>query len=197
MLKTLSEHLRPALIMLVLLTLLTGVIYPAAVTGLAQVTLSHSANGSLITRNGKTVGSELIGQPFSEPRYFWSRPSATSPQPYNAAASCGSNLGPTNPALAEAIAARVDALRKVDPENVAPIPVDLVTSSASGLDPHISPAAAEFQVRRVAQARKIDTLAVRELVARYTEPRTFGVLGEPRVNVLLVNLALDELKGNQ
>lgn len=194
MLTILTEQFRPALTMLAMLTVLTGILYPAVVTGLAQVTMSHPANGSLITKNGKTVGSELIGQPFSDSKYFWSRPSATGPQPYNAAASCGSNVGPTNPALLEAVKGRVDALRQADPENRQAPPVDMVTASGSGLDPHISPASTEFQVHRVAKARKLDEQAVRRLVAEFTEPRTFDLLGEPRVNVLKLNLALDDLK---
>lgn len=190
----LVEQLRPALLMLTALTVMTGVLYPAAVTGLAQVTMNHSANGSLIVKNGKVAGSELIGQPFSDPKYFWSRASATGPHPYNAAASSGSNLGPTNPALLEAVKGRAEALRTADPKDSAPIPVDLVTASGSGLDPHISPAAAEIQVRRVAEHRKMPEQRVRESVAQFTEPRTLGVLGEPRVNVLKLNLALDELQ---
>lgn len=192
MLRTVLEQLRPAIVLLAMLTLLTGVLYPAAVTGLAQVTMPHTANGSLIRKEAKIVGSELIGQPFSDPKYFWSRASATGPYPYNAAASSGSNLGPTNPALLDAIKSRVDALHQADPGNSAPVPVDLITASGSGLDPHISPAAAEFQVRRVAQQRKMSEQSIRELVSKFTEARTFGVLGEPRVNVLALNLALDE-----
>lgn len=194
MLMILAEQSRPALSMLAMLTVLTGILYPAVITGLAQVTMSHPANGSLISRNGKTVGSELIGQPFSDGKYFWSRPSATGPQPYNAAASCGSNLGPTNPALMEAVKGRVEALRQADSDSRLAPPVDLVTASGSGLDPHISPAAAEFQVHRVAQTRKLEEQVVRSLVAEFTESRTFNLLGEPRVNVLKLNLALDDLK---
>lgn len=194
MLTILAEQFRPALSMLAMLTVLTGILYPAVITGLAQVTMSHPANGSLISKNGKTVGSELIGQSFSDAKYFWSRPSATSPQPYNAAASCGSNLGPTNPALMEAVKGRVEALRQADSDSRLAPPVDLVTASGSGLDPHISPAAAEFQVHRVAKTRKLDEQVVRSLVAEFTEPRTFNLLGEPRVNVLKLNLALDDLK---
>ena len=185
------RELKPALLMLIALTVLTGLIYPLLVTGIAQVVFPYKANGSLIQRDGKAVGSELIGQPFSSPKYFWSRPSATSPYPYNAASSSGSNLGPTNPALTDAVAARIKALHDVDPDNKAAVPVDLVTASASGLDPHISLAAADYQVNRVAKARGADPVKVRELVAKYTEGRQLGFLGEPGVNVLELNLALD------
>lgn len=181
----------PAFRMLFVLTLLTGVIYPAAVTAIAQLAFPHEANGSLIVRDGIAVGSRLIGQPFDDPRYFWSRPSATGRTPYNAAASSGSNLGPLNADLAAAVKARVEALRAADPGNTAPVPVDLVTASASGLDPHISPAAAAYQVPRVARVRGLPVEAVVRLVAEHTEGRTFGVLGEPRVKVLELNLALD------
>jgi K+-transporting ATPase ATPase C chain len=187
-----TAQLRPALVSLLLLTLLTGLLYPLAVTGIAQALFPYQANGSLLVQNGQVVGSELIGQNFTDPKYFWGRLSATGPVPYNAAASSGSNLGPLNEALFAATQARIDALKAADPENTAPIPVDLVTASGSGLDPHISPAAAEYQVHRVAVARGLDEAAVRDLVARYTEGRQFGFLGEPRVNVLQVNLALDE-----
>jgi K+-transporting ATPase ATPase C chain len=184
-------HLRPALVLLIALTVVTGVIYPVVVTVIAQVVFPHQANGSLIVRDGKVVGSTLIGQPFDDPQYFWGRPSATSPFPYNAASSSGSNLSPTNPALVKSVHERVDALRAADPGNTAPVPVDLVTASGSGLDPHISPAAALYQVNRVAKARKLDPGVVRDLVERHTEGRQLGFLGEPRVNVLALNLALD------
>jgi K+-transporting ATPase ATPase C chain len=187
------KELKPALVMLVLLSLLTGALYPLLVTGIAQVLLPGRANGSLIEGDGKVLGSELIGQPFSDPRYFWGRPSATAPIPYNAGASSGSNLGPNNPALEEAVRARIEALRAADPGNAAPIPVDLVTASGSGLDPHISPAAAEYQAGRVARTRGLDVGAVRALMAQHTERRQLWVLGEPRVNVLTLNLALDRL----
>jgi len=184
-------HLRPALILLVALTVVTGVVYPVIVTVIAQVVFPHQANGSLIVKDGKVVGSTLIGQPFDDPKYFWGRPSATSPFPYNAASSSGSNLSPTNPALVKSVQERVDALRAADPTNTAPVPVDLVTASGSGLDPHISPAAALYQVNRVAKARKLDPAVVRGLVERHTEGRHLGFLGEPRVNVLALNIALD------
>jgi K+-transporting ATPase ATPase C chain len=185
------KQLRPAVISFLLLTLLTGIAYPLLVTGISQATLSDKANGSLIVKDGKTVGSELIGQSFSDPKYFWGRPSATGPVPNNAAASSGSNLGPTNPALMDAVKSRVQALRDADPGNTQAVPVDLVTASASGLDPHISPAAAEYQLARVARVRNLNPDAVHKLVAEHTEGRQFGILGEPRVNVLKLNLALD------
>ncbi|HSS70170.1 MAG TPA: potassium-transporting ATPase subunit KdpC [Casimicrobiaceae bacterium] len=181
----------PALRMLVVLTAVTGIVYPLLVTGIAQVAFPHAANGSLIVVNGKTLGSELIGQPFDDPKYFWSRPSATSPQPYNGAASSASNQGARNPALADAVKDRIKALRDADPDNKAPVPVDLVTASGSGLDPHISVAAAEYQVARVAKARALPAEKIRSLLAQNTEGRTLGLLGEPRVNVLQLNLALD------
>ena len=189
-----QKHLRPAIMTLVMLTILTGLIYPAVITGIAQVLFPSQANGSLIYKDGKAVGSALIGQPFDDPKYFWGRPSATSPFPDNAGASGGSNLGPTNSDLKKAVQGRIDALRAADPENKAPIPVDLVTASGSGLDPEISPAAALYQVQRVAQVRKLREEAVRELVAQNTRGRQWGFMGEPGVNVLQLNLALDQMK---
>jgi K+-transporting ATPase ATPase C chain len=186
-----AAYLRPALVSLIFFTLITGVAYPLVVTGIAQVIFPFQANGSLIVKDGKVMGSALIGQPFDEPKYFWSRPSATSPFGYNAASSSGSNLSPTNPALVSAVQGRVEALRAADPGNTAPVPVDLVTASGSGLDPHISPAAALYQVPRVARERKLSPDAVRTLVERHIEGRFLGLLGEPRVNVLTLNLALD------
>lgn len=183
--------LRRVLGVFAVLTLLTGVAYPLAITVAAGVLFPDRANGSLLVRDGRVVGSRLLGQPFSDPRYFWSRPSATLPQPYAGEASGGSNLGPSNPALAAVVRARVERLRAADPTDRAPVPVDLVTASASGLDPHISPAAAEFQIGRVARVRHLEAATVRALVAAHTEPRTLGFLGEPRVNVLELNLALD------
>jgi K+-transporting ATPase ATPase C chain len=185
------SHVRPAIVSLVLLSAVTGLLYPALVTAIAQLAFPRQANGSLIVKDGRAVGSELIGQPFDDPRYFWGRPSATAPFAYNASASSGSNLGPTNPALTKAVQERVDALRAADPGNTARVPVDLVTASASGLDPHLSPAAALYQVRRVAKARNLEESEVRTLVERHIEGRQFGFLGEPRVNVLALNLALD------
>jgi potassium-transporting ATPase KdpC subunit len=188
-----KEQIRPALMMLAILTILTGLVYPLAVTGLAQLLFPEQANGSLIVRDGKVIGSRLIGQYFDKPEYFWGRPSATAPFPFNAAASGGSNLGPTNPALIEAVKTRVSALRAADSGNELPIPVDLVTASASGLDPHISPAAALYQVKRVAHARNMEEKDVYALVIQHTEGRQFGLLGERRVNVLGLNLALKRL----
>ena len=188
------SNLRPALTLLALFTFITGIAYPLAVTAAAQLAFPEQANGSLIDRDGRVLGSSLIAQPFTGERYFWGRPSATTPGPNNASASSGSNLGPTNPALSSAVNDRVAALRTSSPEQGATaIPVDLVTSSASGLDPQISPAAALYQVPRVAKARGLSEDRVRELVLQHIESRTFGVLGEPRVNVLLLNLALDGL----
>jgi K+-transporting ATPase ATPase C chain len=189
------RELKPAFLSLVVLTVLTGLVYPLVVTGIGQVLFPRQANGSIVEREGKAVGSALIGQPFSSPKYFWPRPSATSPYPYNAAASSGSNQGPLNPALADAVAGRIKALRDADPENKAPVPADLVTASGSGLDPQISPAVAEYQVNRVARARNLDPSKVRELVLQHTQGRQLGFLGEPRVNVLALNLALDAMPG--
>jgi potassium-transporting ATPase KdpC subunit len=186
-------ELRPALVLLAVFTVLTGLVYPLALTGAAKLVFPRQAEGSLVVRGGRAVGSHLIGQPFSEPRYFWGRLSATAPVPYDAAASSGSNLGPLNPALLDAARARIAALRAADPGAVGPVPVDLVTASGSGLDPHVSPAAAEYQVARVARARGLDPGVVRAVVRRHTEGRTLGLLGEPRVNVLEANLALDDL----
>jgi K+-transporting ATPase ATPase C chain len=188
------RELRSALIIFLAITLITGVLYPGVVTLIGRVFFANAAAGSLIERDGKPVGSSLLGQPFASPKYFWSRPSATSPQPYNGAASSGSNQGPTNPALESAVRDRIAALRAADPGNPRPIPADLVTASGSGLDPHISPAAAEYQLGRVARERGIAESDVRKQVEDATEGRTFGVLGEPRVNVLKLNLALDALK---
>lgn len=194
------SQLRPAFFMLLVFTVITGVIYPLVVTGIAQVVFPHRANGSLIVIDGKAYGSELIGQQFDDPQYFWGRLSATGTFPYNAfnaenlTGSSGSNYGPLNPALMEMVQARVDALKAADPNNTAPIPVDLVTASGSGLDPHISVAAALYQVSRVAQARGLRDESVRTLVNQYTEGRQFGFLGEPTVNVLELNLALDGLR---
>jgi potassium-transporting ATPase KdpC subunit len=188
------SQLRPALVSFVLLTIITGLVYPFAVTAVAQLVFPSQANGSLVYQNGQIAGSQLIGQPFDAPKYFWGRLSATAPFAYNAAASTGSNLGPTNKALFDEVQARIDALHKADPGNTVPIPVDLVTSSGSGLDPNISPDAAEYQVHRVAQARGMQEAKVRQLVAQYTTPRTFGILGEASVNVLELNLALDATK---
>ena len=185
--------IRPALTLFILLSIITSLIYPLLVTGIGQALFPQQAAGSLIERDGELIGSRLIGQHFTDPQYFWGRPSATAPQPYNAAASGGSNLGPLNPALKEAVESRVEALQIADPGNTAPIPIDLVTASASGLDPHISPAAAEYQVTRVARARGLAPETVRNLVARQTEDRQWGIFGEPRVNVLELNLALDPL----
>ncbi len=189
------KMLKSTLGLFLVLTLITGVAYPLVVTGFARVAMPHQAGGSLIEREGKAVGSALLGQSFTDPLHFWGRPSATGPQPYNGAASTGSNLSPTNPALIEAINSRVQVLRTADPGNSAPVPVDLVTASGSGLDPHISPAAALYQISRVARARGMDETKLRALVEAYIEGRTFGLLGEPRVNVLKLNLALDAGSG--
>jgi K+-transporting ATPase ATPase C chain len=186
--------LRPTLVMFVALTVVTGAFYPAVVTGAAQLLFADQAAGSLVLRDGKPVGSSLIGQSFSEPGNFWGRPSATSPMAYNAQASGGSNQGPLNPALVEAVKGRVEALRAADPGNTAEVPVDLVTASASGLDPHISPAAAAYQVARVAKARNLPADSVSALVERHTERPVMGWFGEPRVNVLALNMALEAAK---
>lgn len=192
------EQLRPAIVILLLLILLTGLAYPLTITAVGRVAFPHQSGGSLISVNGQVVGSELVGQAFDDPRYFWGRPSATSPFPYNAAASAGSNLGPANDELTRAVQARIDALRAANASlgvvNSAPVPVDLVTASGSGLDPHISPAAAGWQVGRVARARSLPEETVRALVDKNTEDRQVGFLGEPRVNVLQLNLALDALQ---
>lgn len=179
--------------MLAWMTLLTGVVYPLAVTGLAQVFFHRQATGSLIYEADRAVASTLIGQPFDDPKYFWSRPSATAPFAYNAGASAASNLGPSDPALVAAVQARIDALHAADPAQTGPVPVDLVTASASGLDPHISPAAAAYQAARVAKTRGLEKQAVHDLIANHTEPRTFGLLGEPRVHVVELNRALNQL----
>jgi K+-transporting ATPase ATPase C chain len=186
------QIVRPAILMIVVMTVLTGVIYPLVVTGIAQVVFPIQANGSLIHEGNKLVASSLIGQPIDAPKYFWSRPSATSPYPYNASNSSGSNLGVNEPNLIAAVKGRIAALRQADPDNGKEIPVDLITASASGLDPHISPAAARYQVGRVAKARGLPEDAVRDLVTKHTELRTFGLLGEDRVNVVTLNLDLDK-----
>ena len=186
--------LRPVLVLFAALTVVTGLVYPIVVTAVSHAAFPSQANGSLIEKNGKLVGSELLGQQFDAPGYFWGRLSATSPNPYNPQASGGSNLGPTNPALADEVKGRISALHDADPTNTAPIPVDLVTSSGSGLDPEISPAAAAYQIDRVAKARKLSHNDVDALVQRATSGRQFGILGEARVNVLKLNLALDEMK---
>jgi potassium-transporting ATPase KdpC subunit len=186
-----SKLLRQSFVLLLLMTVITGVLYPLAATGLAQLIFPQQASGSLIVRNGKPVGSVLIGQSFTDPKYFWGRPSATAPNAYNAGASSGSNLGPTNPALTEAVKQRIAALRAADPGNQALVPVDLVTASGSGLDPEISPAAAQYQLARVARVRGLDPARVQALVNACTRGRQFGLLGEPRVNVLQLNLVLD------
>ena len=188
------SQIRPALMALLIFTVLTGLLYPLVVTGIAQLAFPHQANGSLIIVNGKTVRSTMIGQQFTDPKYFWGRLSATGPYPYNAASSSGSNLGPTNPALLDEVKARIAALKAADPGNTQLIPVDLVTSSGSGLDPNISVAAALYQLPRIARLRGLSESAVRTLVDQYTQGRTLGFLGEPRVNVLQLNLALDDIK---
>jgi len=184
--------IRPAVTLFALLTVVTGVLYPLAVTGVAKVAFPNQAAGSLISKDGRAIGSSLVGQNFSDPKYFWGRPSATSPMAYNAANSGGSNQGPTNPALVDAIKGRVDALKAADPTNTADVPIDLVTASASGIDPEISVAAARYQVARVAKARGVSPDVIEARVARHTVDRLFGLLGEPRVNVLELNLDLDQ-----
>jgi potassium-transporting ATPase KdpC subunit len=192
-----SAIIRPAVVLFALLTLLTGIIYPLLVTGIAEVAFADQSRGSLILKEGKLVGSRLIGQSFAEPKYFWSRPSATSPQPYNGTASSGSNLGPLNPALTDAVKTRIQALQAADPDNKEPVPVDLVTASASGLDPHISVAAAQYQMARIARVRNLDVWTVQALVAAHTQDRLGGIFGEPRVDVLELNLALDDLRARR
>ena len=187
--------IRPALTVFILMTVVTGVLYPLAVTGVAKLAFPDKAAGSLIVRDGKTVGSALIGQSFTDPGHFWGRPSATGPMPYNAGGSSGSNQGPLNPALVDAVKERTEALKAADPDNTLPVPVDLVTASASGLDPHISVAGAQYQAGRVARKRGIEPALVQSLIARHTEGRMLGVLGEPRVHVLALNLALDQTSG--
>lgn len=189
--------IRNAFVMLLLMTVLTGAAYPLVATGLAQAIFPAQSNGSLVMKDGKAVGSSLIGQSFTEPKYFWGRPSATTPMADNGASSTGSNLGPTNPALTDAVKQRIDALRTADPGNDAPVPVDLVTASGSGLDPEISPAAAQYQLMRVAKARGVEPAKVQQLVVQATTGRQFGLLGEPRVNVLQLNLALDALQAKR
>lgn len=190
-----NAFIRPALVLFAVLTALTGVAYPFVVTAIAQSAFPEQAAGSLIQRDGKTAGSSLIGQNFGDPRYVWGRLSATVPYPNNATASSGSNLGPLNPALADAVKGRIAALRAADPGNTAPVPVDLVTASASGLDPHISVAAALYQAARVARVRQLPLPHVQQLIQQHSEGRLFGLLGEPRVNVLQLNLALDAARG--
>ncbi len=191
------QPIRTAVLLFAVMTLLTGIVYPFAVTGLAQALFPRQANGSLLKINEEKAASELVGQPFSEARYFWGRPSATMPVAYNGASSTGSNLGPSNRALTEAVQQRVTALRSADPDNTLPVPVDLVTASGSGLDPHISPAAALYQVPRVAKARGIDEGKVAELVRMHIQDRQFGIFGEPTVHVLRLNVALDRSAGEQ
>jgi potassium-transporting ATPase KdpC subunit len=188
------QQIKPAILCFIILSIVTGIIYPLCVTGIARVFFNDKASGSLIYRDGKLVGSSLIGQPFDDPKYFWGRLSATSPAPFNAASSSGSNIGPLNPALIEAVKKRIDALKSADPDNPNPVPVDLVTSSASGLDPHISLAAAYYQVRRIARIRGLTEESVKTLIREHSRGRLFGVLGEPVVNILELNLALDAFK---
>jgi potassium-transporting ATPase KdpC subunit len=189
-----TSTLRPALVLFAVLSVLTGIAYPLVVTGVGQAAFSELAAGSLILRDGKAVGSSLIGQNFSDPKYVWGRPSATGPMPNNASASSGSNQGPLNPALADAVKGRIEALRAADPGNTAPVPVDLVTASASGLDPHLSLAGTMFQATRLAKARNLPLPQVQQIIEKHTEGRLFGILGEPRVNVLQLNLALDSTR---
>jgi potassium-transporting ATPase KdpC subunit len=186
--------IRPAVILVVILTVITGLIYPVVLTGIAQLVWPSKAGGSLIVKDGKAIGSSLVGQSFSDQKYFWSRPSATGAWPYNGLASAGSNQGPLNPALTDAVKSRIEALRVADPTNTAPVPIDLVTASGSGLDPHISVAAANYQAARVARVRGLKPEAVQTLIAAHTQERFLGIIGEPRVNVLQLNLALDTLK---
>jgi len=186
-----ARIVRPAVTLLLVMTALTGIVYPLVITGFARVVFPDQAAGSLVMRDGKPIGSALIGQSFSDPKYFWGRPSATTPQPYNGVASAGSNLGPLNPTLIDTVKANAKALHDADPDNRRPVPVDLVTASASGLDPEISPAAALYQVGRIARARGVSPASIEALVASRTEPRLLGFIGEPRVNVLALNLALD------
>jgi len=186
--------IRPAVSLLVLMTILLGIVYPLVITGVAKVAFPRQADGSLIYKDGKLIGSTLIGQSFSDPKYFWGRPSATSPQPYNGLASSGSNLGPLNPALLDAVKANVKALHDADPDNRRPIPVDLVTASASGLDPEISTAGALFQAARVARARNLALAPVETLIKTHERGRLFGLIGERRINVLELNLALDQMR---
>ncbi len=187
-----KNMIRPAVSLFIVLTVVTGVVYPLAVTGVAKAAFPHQAEGSLIVKDGKAIGSSLIGQNFTEPKYFWGRPSATGPMPYNASGSSGSNQGPLNPALVDAVKGRIDALKAADPGNASPIPIDLVTASASGLDPHISVAAAQYQAARVARVRGLSDDVVHAAVTRHSEGRMFGLLGEARVNVLELNLDLDQ-----
>jgi K+-transporting ATPase ATPase C chain len=189
-----STIIRPAIVLFLIMTVLTGVVYPFAVTGIAQVLFRDQAAGSLVMVDGHAVGSRVVGQSFSDPKYFWSRPSATAPQPYNALASSGSNLGPLNPALTDAIKTRIEALKAADPTNTLPVPVDLVTASGSGLDPEISIAAAQYQAARVARVRGLAPRDVQSLIASHARGRLFGLIGEPRINVLELNLALDALR---
>jgi potassium-transporting ATPase KdpC subunit len=192
--KMFREHIKPAILIFIILTIITGILYPLFVTGIAQVFFHNKANGSLVYQNGKAIGSSLIGQPYDDPKYFWGRLSATSPIQFNSASSSGSNLGPSNPALVEAVQARTKALKTVDPENKNPIPIDLVTSSASGLDPHISPASAYYQIPRISRLRGLPQNMVEDIVRQHTKGRLLGIIGEPVVNVLEANLELDKYK---